>query len=117
MNQQIRNDGEYAIYRVDVKAGERYITWHHLIPTIPNSVMYASDRDRRNGKRKDPMGSYNANGECWEKTGINGLFDRSQATELLEILAKHNPTRTFRVTEMKITQKITVIMEVEGEDV
>lgn len=108
----IRTDGTYTIYIIEYLQ-ESDKTWH-----------YAGDGDRwLSGMKslagtlpvkekfdKEPRKSFNACGNCWQQTGVFGTFDKKTAFDLLYIISENNKTRSFRVCELYISQKITPLI-------
>lgn len=118
MNQKLRNDGNFIIYKVEVlqtySSGPTWNSWEVLyhddklpVPSIP--VRYANVKDRAEHKQKEPFASWGAGGKCWQETGIYGFFDRSKADKLVELLLKHNPDKRFRLVEQQISQHTRVV--------
>lgn len=121
MHQQLHNDGDFTIYKVEIEleytqgiAKEPYMVWQswcvmygHNMP-LPSRVRWASDEDRYNGREQDPMRSFTANGECWQQTGIEGVFDYNKAAELSTLILEHYPSLRVRIIEQKISQHTRV---------
>lgn len=121
MHQELHNDGDFTIYKVEVEleytrglAREPYMVWqcwetiysHGM--KLPDHVRFESDEQRRNGGEREPMASFKASGECWQKTGINGVFDYNKAAELATLILDHHPTLRVRIIEQKISQHTRV---------
>jgi hypothetical protein len=98
----IRTDGTYKIFIIEFLQ-ESDKTWHYagdgdhwLTGTLPFD--------------KEPRKSFNACGNCWQQTGVFGTFDKKTAFDLLYIISENNKTRSFRVCELYISQKITPLI-------
>lgn len=117
MNNRLHNDGDFTIYKVEVYRDQDWQDWQALyhdgspVPTVP--VRYATKEDQRRGREREPFRSYTACGECWQTTGIEGLFDFSKAEELVNLLLEHNPNLLCRIVKQKISQHTSVVCTVK----
>jgi len=106
----VRNDGKYIIFILQ------------FIDRQDKEWCYSGDCDQwlpKNLSREEwegyvftgifrPLG---ANGDCWQKTGIQGTFSRNEAIQVMHKLAEWHPNRAFRVCELRIEQKTIPITE------
>lgn len=107
----IRNDGDYIIYVIQFKyVRDKDKGWHNA-GACDHFMKKAIDRKEWEKIRfKTPFRNLGANGECWQKTGIEGTFELDDATYALMKIAKWNPGRHFRVAKIEISQKTTRVV-------
>jgi hypothetical protein len=102
-------DGAYEIYRIqeyDNRAKEWFYPSQddgHLVNKVPNHLLY--DGSYSDGKYKSPWRDFGANGACWQKTCIFGVFELDKAMDYMKILATNNPGIKLRVIKVKISQE------------
>jgi len=125
----LRKDGNYTIYQVERKLlGEKYKDWgwkvDHGIPEgsrgaseptecIPFGVSW-NKKSELVGKNSKIWNKFSASGECWQETGIFGVFNEDDANTLMMALMKNNSHAIFRVTKLTIEQKHEVILSQGG---
>lgn len=87
------NDGEFIIYRVQ----------HFQKDWVYTN--YDAFRISEPGEEfKEPSRSFTACGECWQRTGIYGCFDRKIAYTFLRQMSRLNPDYEFSLAKITITQ-------------
>jgi hypothetical protein len=94
----LRNDGEYTIYILQ-----------HFWDEWCNSGDGEQWCNKNGDFRKDPRRAFNANGPCWQKTGIHGCFDFDVAQHMLNLVASSTPGRKFRICKLEIKQQTTEV--------
>ena len=55
--------------------------------------------------------NYGANGECWQKTGIDGYLDETMAIQAIIQVSKHRPGEKWRLVRRTYTVKTDVVYE------
>lgn len=108
----IRNDGNYKIYLIKhfskdypAKGKDTWVTSSLDHFFVRQSDINGSDLKELTPENRDFL----ANGECWQKTGISGTFDRNVALRFKEQLQKKYPERQFSVFELVISQSQQMI--------
>jgi len=86
----MRQDGTYEIYHIQVQVTGKwgFASLDHF------------------GYPED----FNASGECWQKTGVHGVFDLAVAERGLKWMLKKHPTEKFRLVK-RITFQLTITHE------
>lgn len=106
----LRNDGKYNIFILQFKDRE------------DKEWCYSGDCDQWLPKKltreqweghvfKGAFRCLGANGDCWQRTGIQGTFVRDEAIRVMHKIAEWNPNRSFRVCELIITQETIPLAE------
>jgi hypothetical protein len=120
MRHSIEADGEYKIYIIKHiyhdKTNEKWATSDitQFGPDIPYAP--ASDQQMKLVQEFDDLSRpFSANGKCWQKTRIHGTYNEGEAIDLMNWLAKHNPTHRFGVFQLHIAQLYRKIAEVKYE--
>ena len=116
MHDKLHNDGDYTIFKVEVEIhysnGPVWQSWDVIFSTNKEPdppIRFASREDMNKGFHREPYHSYTACGECWQQTGIKGLFSFEKANEMVTELRAFQPELRFRIVEMKIHQHTRVI--------
>ena len=84
----LRRDGQYAIFVIE----------HHTAEGWRESSL-------------DHFGhppGFSASDVCWQRTGIHGTFDTTQALHALAFLAERHKNTKFRIVRKDLTQRSTV---------
>lgn len=108
----IRNDGKYTIFILQFK--------HLRKPTEDEGEWnYAGDGEqfcKGDGDfREEPRCSFNALGDCWQQTGVNGTYDYDIAHQMLLMASKNSPGRKFRIARMEISQQTIEVCQIKTE--
>jgi hypothetical protein len=79
MEPLLRQDGVYTLYRVEVQWGDG--RWGAISDTLIARVpleLCSEDIHTNNytGRQLEPFQSFSSSGECWQKIGIHGTFDK-----------------------------------------
>jgi hypothetical protein len=85
----VRKDGLYSIYRIQRIGADKQ--WHY-----PNLDVFGY-----------PDG-FNASGDCWQITGIHGVFEKKKAIKGLKKLQSENKKDKFRMVLVIISQKTII---------
>jgi hypothetical protein len=106
----IRSDGEYTIYILQHK---------YVKPEDGTEWWNSGDGEQFCGGNGDyrayPRRAFNANGMCWQETGIHGCFDFEMAQRMLTLVATSTPGRKFRICKVEISQKTTELASLQWE--
>jgi hypothetical protein len=102
MEPLLRQDGAYTLYRVEVQWGDG--RWgsisDNLIAKVPVELRSEDFHTKKyTGRELEPFQSFSASGECWQKTGIFGVFDKDKAITLRDLLTTYVPEYKFRVVQ------------------
>jgi len=90
----ISNDGYYTFYRIQHKTDEKGYVFSDL--DYFGYGDHLKDFDKGVG--------FNASGDCWQTTGVNGTFERSAARRLKRHLDRKWPKERFRIVQIFIRQ-------------
>jgi hypothetical protein len=102
----LRNDGEYTIYIIQFKSKDKFREWYNAGDCgqfLPK--MFKDEHDKL--RKKVPLNSLTACGDCWQQTGVSGTYNFDDAVKVMSYIAQITPGREFRVAEVKINQKTT----------
>jgi hypothetical protein len=106
MEPLLRQDGAYTLYRVEVQWRDGWGSISdNLIAKVPVELR-SEDFHTKNytGRELEPFQSFSASGECWQKTGIHGTFDKDKAVKMKDLLAASIPECKFRVVQHTVIQ-------------
>lgn len=95
----IRTDGEYKIY----------IVKHYHEGSWGKSNLDHFFVHDTNGKLTKENKDFTANGECWQRTGISGTFNKDIAIAFKNQLEQKYTDKQFGVFEILISQKQTLV--------
>jgi len=116
VHDKLHSDGDFTIYKVEVeikyREGPTWQSWGMAFrdrrePDPP--IRFASKKDMNRGRYREPYASYQASGECWQKTGIKGLLSFEKASAMVTELRAFRPELRFRIVEMKVSQHTRVV--------
>lgn len=106
------NDGTYEIYIIQTyghnqtsKLPKKWFTANidHFLKNAPYKL---TNIQKSNDKYPEPYRSFTACGDCWQKTGIVGVFNYKVALRMKKLLEKYNEGREFRIAKLTVMQKI-----------
>jgi hypothetical protein len=95
----LRNDGDYTIYVLK----HRNDKGEWVLSSLDNFGFAGAvwtDSKGWNSPRRD----FSASGDCWQRTGIMGCFDRSVGLMGLSAISEDNPTYEFGLFELTVCQ-------------
>lgn len=88
----MRQDGEYSIYTIQVQ--------------LDSSKKWVDANLDHFGY---PTRDWNASGDCWQVTGVKGVFYRPLAEQGLAIIREQHPNSQFRLVRRKHAQYTEVL--------
>ena len=104
MGAAIHEDGDFTVYIVERFSDRK---WRYagigdvFAANIPSEKRF---QPGPYGKTLSPFADFGASGECWQRTGIHGVFDPKVGMAYVTQLTEHNPGVQFRLAEVRITQ-------------
>jgi len=108
----LKQNGEYLFYRVEeLKTNDSSVSeiWKLVEANTVANVPLGLRNSRLDGATQ-PFADFSSAGACWLATGEYGAFDRDVGIRYLSLLMQYNPETTFRLIEVRITQKSAVVM-------
>lgn len=111
----LRQDGSVSCFRIEYLASTDPANWqdagnsHSLRHKIPKSLLLTPE-----GRDATPFVEFSAAGDCWQETGLHGVFDRDTAFHMLQLLSVHNPGTCFRLVRHQVEQKRTVLSAMQS---
>jgi len=109
----LRRDGKYEIYIIKhLWKDDPTKDWGNsgdCCQWIPKEIMRKHGNDLVYGE--GIFVPFGANGECWQRTGINGSYIKEDAIKILDRIAEWNPDHRFKVCKLVIDQVTKDVVE------
>lgn len=106
----IRTDGTFKIYIIKhlyKKEGNDWAGSGDCGQWLGNMSVKFPDRESYRKFRKENeklFNNLNAIGDCWQKTGVSGTYDREVAVKVCSIISTWFPEHGFKVCKVEIRQ-------------